>query len=213
MTLPPRSLNGSRFNCPHCEAFAQQSWLPVGTAPHPTNGTLTVAVCAACNRYSLWVKEPSGVPDVDGVMVWPDDIDVPPPNSDLNEDITADYQEAASILNKSPRGAAALLRLCVQKLCIALELKGTDLNSDIGTLVSRGLPPQVKQSLDAVRVIGNESVHPGQMDMKDDTDTARTLFNLVNVIAASLISAPKQAKEIFDSLPQSKLEQIEKRDA
>ncbi len=146
-------------------------------------------------------------------MVWPDVVDTPPPNPDLNEEITFDYREAASILNKSPRGAAALLRLCVQKLCVELGQQGKNLNTDIASLVQKGLPPIVQQSLDAVRVIGNESVHPGQMDMTDDTDTARTLFSLVNVIAASLISAPKQAKEIFDSLPQSKLEQIEKRDS
>lgn len=210
MTLPPRSLNASRFKCPHCGAFAQQSWLAVGTAPHPTSGTLAVAVCAACNKYSLWVKEND---NVSGQMVWPDDVDVPPPNPDLVDEIAADYNEAASILNKSSRGAAALLRLCIQKLCIELELPGQNLNTDIASLVAKGLPVKVQQSLDAVRVIGNESVHPGQMDMTDDTATARALFGLVNLIADSLISNPKQAEEIYKSLPPSKLAQIEARDS
>ena len=78
---------------------------------------------------------------------------------------------------------------------------------------ARASTPKVQQSLDAVRVIGNESVHPGQMDMTDDTDTARALFSLVNVIAEPLISAPKQVEAIFNSLPPSKLAEIEKRDS
>lgn len=34
-----------------------------------------------------------------------------------------------------------------------------------------------------MRVIGNESVHPGEMDIRDDHDTVFQLFDLVNLIA------------------------------
>jgi len=34
----------------------------------------------------------------------------------------------------------------------------------------------ILQSLDIVRVIGNESVHPGVIDLKDDRHTALRLF-------------------------------------
>ena len=209
MTLPHRSQGVPSFTCPHCSAFAHMTWDGV-PSNHPARLTLDIAFCDACHKYSLWIRQNESQRYQ---MVWPDDVDVPPPNPDLNEDITSDYGEAASILNKSPRGAAALLRLCVQKLCVELGQPGKNLNTDIASLVEKGLPPKVQQSLDVVRVVGNESVHPGQMDMKDDTDTARALFSLVNVIAESLISAPKQAEEIFKSLPPSKLAEIEKRDS
>ena len=202
MELPPRQHKSSRFKCPHCLHYAQQVW---GEGKYGNSQfILSTATCQACQRYPLWL---------DGEYIWPDEPDVAPPNPDLGEDIIADYEEAADILNRSPMGAAALLRLCIQKLCIVLILPGKDLNSDIGELVKQGLPPVVQQALDSVRVIGNEAVHPGVLDLKDQPETARALFDLVNSIAQSLISIPKQAQAIYERLPASKRDGIEQRDS
>ena len=73
-------------------------------------------------------------------MVYPDFSGIELPNVDFNEDIKADYSEAASILQKSPRGSASLLRLAIQKLCKQLGESGKDINTDIGSLVKKGLP-------------------------------------------------------------------------
>ena len=70
----------------------------------------------------------------------------------------------------------------------------------------------VQHALDAVRVIGNEAVHPGTLDLKDDRDTAMRLFGLMNIIAEQMISNPKHIKELYDKLPESKRTAIEKRD-
>ena len=61
-------------------------------------------------------------------------------------------------------------------------------------------------------MIGNEAVHPGQMDLKDDLNTAETLFGLVNLIAEKMISEPKHVDAVYESLPQGKREAIERRD-
>ena len=204
MTQEPRVVGGSRFKCPHCAAYAQQHWANVAISGHSPNATLKMSVCLACKGPSLWI---------DDVFVWPDDTDVPPPNVDLTDDIVTDYKEAMTIVNKSPRGASALLRLSIQKLCVELGLPGENLNTDIGKLVKRGLPPAVQQALDSVRVVGNEAVHPGTMDIKDDVETASALFSLVNAVANSLISIPKQAASIYESLPQTKRDAIEERDS
>lgn len=198
------------FNCPSCRAFAQQAWSDVqnnwGFAA-ADGASVSLGNCTVCRVPSLWMGQGR-----EWQMVWPDSGDVPLPNPDLGDDIGADYREAASILARSPRGAAALLRLGVQKLCKLLGLPGKDLNSDIGQLVKQGLRPEVQQALDSVRVIGNEAVHPGTMDLNDDVETVRALFVLVNRIAETLITAPRETKSIYDKLPESKRRGIEDRD-
>lgn len=146
-------------------------------------------------------------------MVVPLTGNVEPANADLPENIKSDYNEAKDIVNISPRGAAALLRLAVQKLCIHLGEKGTNINDDIASLVKKGLPVQMQQALDSVRVIGNNAVHPGTIDLNDKRETALALFGFVNVIAEVLISQPKKIQEFYEKhLPESARASIAVRD-
>ncbi len=72
----------------------------------------------------------------------------------------------------------------------------------------------IQKSLDVVRVVGNEAVHPGTIDLRDNKDTASKLFNLVNLIAEQMISHPKHVNEMYEGVvPEAKKEQIKKRDA
>lgn len=204
---PPKSREEA-FNCPHCNAYAQQTWKEVlcsreGGPGFPVMENLEMAVCTHCDNYTLWHFEK---------MIYPEDSGVQPPNPDLRDEIKGDYLEAKSIANKSPRGAAALLRLCIQKLCEQLGEKGENLNDDIAKLVKKGLPARIQEALDIVRVIGNNAVHPGRIDVKDGRDTAMKLFELVNLIADVMITKPKQVEELYQSLPKSQLEAIQKRD-
>jgi hypothetical protein len=82
-------------------------------------------------------------------------------------------------VNLSPRAAAALARLCIQKLMKELGESGDNLNRDIAELVKKGLEVEVQPALDVVRVIGNNTVHPGAIDLKDNKQTALTLLGLV----------------------------------
>jgi len=159
--------------------------------------------CYNCKKFAVWVHEN---------MVFPGQRDADMPNPDMNEDIMRDFEEARGIVSASPRGAAALLRLCVQKLCKQLGEKGKNIDEDIASLVQKGLSPIVQKSLDVVRVIGNEAVHPGTIDLKDDRETAMQLFKLVNLIAEQMISIPKSIGTIYDSLPEPKRKAIERRD-
>jgi hypothetical protein len=146
-------------------------------------------------------------------MIFPDSATAPLPNADLPKDNADDYSEARSIINKSPRGAAALLRLCVQKLCQHLGESGKNINADIAALVKQGLNPKIQKSLDIVRVVGNDAVHPGQIDLKDQPETATSLCQLINIIADTLITQPKLIDNLYSGLPEDKREHIAKRDA
>ncbi|HME26603.1 MAG TPA: DUF4145 domain-containing protein [Acetobacteraceae bacterium] len=163
---------------------------------------LWLSRCFSCEGLSVWVHDRILYPDYDSDIV---------PNDDLPDEVKADFREAVEILHSSPRGSAALLRLCIQKLCMHLGKPGENLNQDIADLVKDGLDKRIQRSLDIVRVIGNIAVHPGQI-MTDDRDTASRLFRLVNMIADAMITQPKHVDDFYDSLPESSKLQIEKRD-
>ena len=147
-------------------------------------------------------------------MISPSNASIMPPSSDLRKDIQEDYNEARSILTTSPRGAAANLRLCIQKLCQQRGLPGKNLDEDIGTWVKNGLPARIQKALDIVRVIGNNAVHPGVLDITDDIETASKLFELVNHIAYSMITQPKEIEGLYTTkVPEAQKEHIEKRDS
>jgi hypothetical protein len=159
--------------------------------------------CYNCNDISFWLYDR---------LIYPKKGEAPPPNNDLPDEIRQDYNEASSILDLSPRGAAALIRLSIQKLCKELGQPGKNINADISALVSSGLDVRVQRALDAVRVIGNNAVHPGQIDLKDDRKTAESLFRLMNLIAEKMISEPKHVDEVYALLPDSAKAAIKKRD-
>ena len=200
----PPTYRADAFNCPHCGAFSQMGWRRLGVAMGSDDDEIEAAFCVRCRELTIWYTEK---------LIYPDIVVVPQPNADLDETIRADYLEAGTILNKSPRGAAALLRLCIQNLCKQLGENVKNINNDVAALVRRGLPIQVQQALDVVRVVGNNALHPGEIDLRDDRDTALRLFGLVNLIAQTMITNPKEVAQMFESLPEGTREAIEKRDA
>ncbi len=159
--------------------------------------------CYNCKQAAIWAYDR---------LVFPAQREGAQPNLDLPEEIVRDFDEARSIVNASARGAAALLRLCIQKLCVVLGEQGKNIDGDIARLVSKGLDPMVQKSLDIVRVVGNESVHPGTIELNDNRDVAYQLFDLVNIIADQMISQPKKVSELYASLPENKKQAIERRD-
>lgn len=165
---------------------------------------LFISRCYNCKDIAIWIHER---------LVYPQRGEAQPANPDMPDDIRRDYDEASTILDLSPRGAAALIRLAIQKLCKELGQPGKNINDDIGALVQGGLDPRVQQALDAVRVIGNSAVHPGQIDLRDDRATAETLFKLLNLIVDKVISEPKHVAEVYAALPEGAIKAIEKRDA
>ena len=134
------------------------------------------------------------------------------PSPDLPASCRGEYLEAREIANLSPRGAAALLRLCIQKLLGELGKSGQNINADIAQLVKDGLPLLVQQSLDICRVVGNNAVHPGELNLEDTPEIAHSLFKLINLIVQDRITRPNEVKALYDALPAGALASIAKRD-
>lgn len=215
-----------QFHCPHCGVYAKQRWSHLSavgdiydSTRYPihysnirgltlTNGNLsenwTLSICEHCSGIVIWLDES---------IIHPKKIQVEQPNADLEQDVQVDYLEAANVLSDSPRSAAAILRLALQKLCKQLGEKGSNINDDIAALVKRGLNPTIQKSLDALRITGNNAVHPGELDLTEDTDRVVKLFGLINFIAQKMITEPKEIGEFYDGLPGGAKEAVEKRDA
>ena len=162
-----------------------------------------VAFCDHCNKYSIWVNEQ---------IVYPDSPTAPLPVEDMPDSVKKLYNEARDIVNKSPRGACALLRLAIQLLIKELGENENNLNKAIGNLVQKGLPEKIQEALDSVRVIGNNAVHPEKINIQDKPEIADTLFKLVNIICERMITANKQIEEIYNTLPDTTKTSIQKRD-
>lgn len=196
----------SAFFCPFCNIHSQMSW-------NHLNLNISTCFCSQCDTTSYWLvtKYSTSGASTHGKMIYPKVSTAPYPHDDMPEDIKLDYIEARNIVEDSPRGASALLRLAIQKLCIHLGEKGNKIDDDIKSLVNKGLPPQIQYALDIVRVVGNKSVHPGDLDNDDVKDVAIQLFELINLIVEDRITRPKEIEALyFKIVPESVRESREK---
>jgi len=215
MTYITPSFEEWKFTCPNCDAIAKQDWNILEYEEE--NWVVVKSKCHNCEELWIWFTNNTTRMHWyyewnDFKMIYPKKISVPLPNSDLEQGIQDDYLEAANILNDSPRWAGALLRFSLQNLMIQLWEDWQNINKNIWELVKKWLNPTIQKALDSVRIIGNEAVHPWELDLKDDINTVTKIFWLINVIANALITIPKQIEEDYWKLPEGKIEWVENRD-
>lgn len=201
------------FNCPHCNINAEQLWSKIETQTSRFNNYLNTfasnfqnwssSFCSCCEEICFWAGTE---------LIYPRIMLVEEANSDLNDDIKKDYLEASKILQDSPRASAALLRLALQKLCKQLGCAGKDINKDIGILVSKGLNSNIQKAMDTLRIIGNNAVHPGEINLDEDIEIVKKLFSLLNFIANAMITEPNKIQMLYDNLPKNKKKGVDNRD-
>jgi hypothetical protein len=186
------------FHCPHCGVFAHQNWFDVALEgdSNDSGETLSLGTCERCSRFSLWI---------DGMMIYPPSADLPLPREEVPEEIRGIYLEARKILKASPRAASALLRLALQRL-IAILGETEDISVNIKNLQKRGLDKKIQGALARVRMVGDDAVEPGIIDSRDDEETARGLFEILNIIVDSLIGQPRRVDEMLGKLPRRESE-------
>ena len=189
-----------KFNCPHCEVFAQQKW-------KNWEVNLTTAQCNICNEHSIWRK---------GYLVYPFNPSVPKAENNMPDDVKELYEEARQVHVYSPRAAAALLRLAIEKLTPHLGEPTGKLNTRIGNLQKKNaFDARVIKCLDIIRITANEGgAHDGLMDLTgaEGAKTVSNLFFAINYIVEKTITEPARLDQMFGNLPQEKLDGIKNRD-
>ncbi len=195
------------FHCPMCNVYAEQRWDYAwyrNTKQEISN--LTCSTCSYCKKICLWMY---------GELIYPLNITAPLAHSDMPESVLEYYNEARPVSAFSPRAAAALLRIAAKKLCEKLGEDESNLNRAIGNLKKKGLPESVINSLDTVRIVGNEGgAHEGQIDLtgEDNKEVVDKLFRLINFIVEKTITEPEEVQNMFAALPKDKKAATEKRD-
>ncbi len=213
-TLP--AIDKGSFTCPHCSSIAQQHWNESSGYVSKLNtqelfialdeGGFKFSRCEACKQHSVWQGEK---------MIYPLKSSMPPPNEDMPKSAKEIYEEARQVEPFSSRAAAALLRVCLEKITEELGETTGKLNTRIGKLKTKGVSETVIKGLDAVRIIANEGgSHAGQIDLggADNKDIVFKLFKLVNYIVNQTISSEKEVNVVYKSISEDKKVAIQKRD-
>jgi hypothetical protein len=145
---------------------------------------VSISYCFNCNEMCLWVYDQ---------LVWPRRAGDPEPELHALSNVRRECEEETQTLEASPRGAAALLRLTIEKLCKELGVSGESLKDDIALFV--------REDVDArARIIESNAVRPGQIGLGDDRATAETLSGLVNLICEKMIMEPRHLQAVYTKL-------------
>ncbi|PWW04221.1 uncharacterized protein DUF4145 [Hoeflea marina] len=197
-----------QFSCPRCGVFSTQQWTslyrrfnPGGGVRHIQLSDISMSQCLACSAKSLWFEKRLVVPEQSFVEALPED---------LPAEFIRDFEEAAAISARSPRAAAALLRMCVEALCKDLAGR-SKFDQAIGELERQGIPTEISIALDVVRSNGNEVLHAGKLYGDDDDHTVRMLFDIVRSIVNWAITQKRNLAQLYAEIPDTKRAASEER--
>jgi hypothetical protein len=128
---------------------------------------LHLSSCNSCNGFALWAGER---------LAFPMNVDKTPAL------VKEDFEEAAAILNKSPRGATALIRVCIQKLMPLLKQDGQNLTDSMSSLLRKGLEVEIQQAMEVLQVLRNDPGQPTSLDTPEDKEMALRFVDSLKAI-------------------------------
>ncbi|MBD8565450.1 DUF4145 domain-containing protein [Oxalobacteraceae sp. CFBP 8763] len=128
-------------------------------------------VCPACNKAIIKLQENdwSSGTELRLRVIQPKSTSRMPAPADVPTELAEDFNEAAAVLEDSPKASAALSRRCVQGILRLNGYEQKDLAPAIEAILkSKQLPSHLADSLDSIRNVGNFAAHP----MKDSNSGA-----------------------------------------
>ena len=166
----------SRGRCPHCHTIVKFESAPGQLGPSSTTVfsghvtsekerlNLTGATCPHCLGLIVTMHHAAKLNDAwsttsdDEYLAWPrQGMRLVPP--EVPENISSEYNEAALVLQLSPKASAALSRRCLQAVLREQGYPQRDLAQQIDAVLPR-LPGYIAPNVDAIRNIGNFAAHP-----------------------------------------------------
>jgi hypothetical protein len=163
---------------------------------------VSISYCFNCNEMCLWVYDQ---------LIWPRREGFPEPKLHAPPNVRRESEEASQTLEASPRGAAALLRIAIEKLCKELGVSGENLKDDMAFFVREDVDARVQRVLDAAQIIESNAMRPGQIGLGEDRATAETLSGLVNLICEKMIMEPRHLQEVYTKVREDARTAMEQR--
>jgi hypothetical protein len=165
------------MRCKHClvefHAESCQTDIAFANAPYHrfTNGKSAIAykavtqVCPSCEQAHITLVESAHGKGKQQLSVFPRGGPAAPPPPEVPAQIAADYRESNEVLRISPKASAALSRRCLQAVLASAGYTSTNLAKQVQEAIdqtdpSKVLPPDIRDSMDAIRNFGNFSAHP-----------------------------------------------------
>lgn len=101
--------------------------------------------------------------------------------------------------------------LCICEHCDKISLWKDETETILDPMATIHLPPHedmpekikslYNEALDYCRVIGNNAVHPNEINLDDTPEMVHTMFEMINFIVEEKIAKPKRIKDMFNKLP------------
>ena len=68
------------------------------------------------------------------------------------------------------------------------------------------MPTSLQQAMDTVRIVGNDAVHPGEINVDDNKEIAYMMFKLINFIVEKMVVEPKVIEAIYNTMPEEQIQ-------
>lgn len=140
-----------------------------------------------------------------GEKIHPKTTSIKKPNNDMPQNIKDLYIEASSVFELSPRSALAIIRLALDLLCIELGANNKDsLYNKVEWLYNENvINSEIKELAHGVRGLGNDAVHPRNIDDQIDKNDAELVFELLNIIVEEKITKVNRKNELVNKFKTS----------
>lgn len=160
------------MKCPHCLVEVHPEFLKMDLNPRydwvgyeegqRSSFSGYVMQCPACSKAIIQLEK--NIKDLqvhERWTIYPRSATRPPAPKEVPLPLAEDYNEAAAVMDISPKASAALSRRCLQAILRDQGYAQRDLAPAIDAAINSGLlPAGVADNLDAIRNIGNFAAHP-----------------------------------------------------